>query len=287
MYTQGSTARPVAPGGASSSMSPPPSARQQFGPPCRFLPAHPPSPARLRLFCFPHAGGGTALFDAWPAAFPAGVEVCPVYLPGRERRIWERPLAQLLPLVEMLANDLLPWLNIPFAFFGHSMGALVGFELARHLRQIQGPQPIHLFVSACRPPHLPRGAHLIHHLSRQEFIEELRRLGIAAEVLHNAELLELVLPMLYADIAACETYVYQAKEPLGCSITAFGGTQDRSVEPLSAWSIHTRQTCSCVLLPGDHFYVQSAQPLLLRYLAEELVALLHTAQAMPRPAPGE
>src|SRR5450759_4546174 len=94
-----------------------------------------PNPqARLRLFCFPYAGTGASIFRTWSDGLPAEVEVCPVEFPGRGTRLMETPFTQLSPLVQALAQALVPLMDKPFAFFGHSLGALVGFELARQLR---------------------------------------------------------------------------------------------------------------------------------------------------------
>lgn len=275
MYLQDSAVQPAVPRGASASMRLSSASGVPVAAPCRFLASHFPDPVHLRIFCFPHAGGSTALFAAWPAAFPPGVQLCPVYLPGRERRAGERPYTQLLPLVQSLARDLLPYLDTPFAFFGHSMGALIGFELARHLRQSEGLSPIHVFVAACQPPHLFKVRQRTGRMTKEEMIAELRRLqGTPENVLRNDELLELIYPMLAADFAACETYVYEAADPLDCSISAYGGQEDHSVENLDGWSLYTRQTFTCTMFPGDHFFVQRAESPLLQQMALELTALL-------------
>src|SRR5688572_27601574 len=112
----------------------------------RWITYYKPNPqARLRLFCFPYAGGGTAVFRAWGDRMPKTVEVCPVQLPGRETRVMEAPFNRLSTLVQAAAQALLPYLEKPFAFFGHSMGALVSFELARQLRRQHNLKPVHLY----------------------------------------------------------------------------------------------------------------------------------------------
>ena len=115
----------------------------------------PNTQARLRLFCFPHAGGGASFFRSWIGTLPPDIEVCPVQLPGRENRLKERPFNQYTLLIQALAQALRPYLTVPFAFFGHSMGALVSFGLARQLRQQNEPLPVHLFASAYRAPQIP------------------------------------------------------------------------------------------------------------------------------------
>ncbi|MFE1748554.1 thioesterase II family protein [Coleofasciculus sp. H7-2] len=229
--------------------------------------------ASLRLFCFPYAGGGANTFRAWHEHLPVSVEVCAIELPGRGKRIWEAPFTQALPLVQAIACALLPYLDKPFAFFGHSMGALVSFEVARLLRREYGISPAHLFVSGRSAPQIPLKEPPIHALPEPAFIEELRRLnGTPEAVLENVELMELLLPILRADFAVLETYVYATEPPLQCPIAAFGGLQDVkvSVERLEAWRQQTSADFSLQMLPGDHFFVQSAQPLLLQFLSREL-----------------
>jgi medium-chain acyl-[acyl-carrier-protein] hydrolase len=240
-----------------------------------------PNPlSSLRLFCFPYAGGGALNFRTWSQGLPVSVEVCAVELPGRGKRIWEAPFTQALPLVQAIAHALLPYLDKPFAFFGHSMGALVSFEVARLLRREYGIAPVHLFVSGRSAPQLPAKEPPIHALPEPAFIEELRRLnGTPEAVLENVELMELLLPILRADFAVLETYVYATEPPLQCPITAFGGLQDVkvSVDRLEAWRQQTSADFSRQMLPGDHFFVQSAQPLLLQFLSREL-DLISTAR---------
>lgn len=240
-----------------------------------------PNPqARLRLFCFPYAGGWTLSFRTWSESLPTAVEVCTVELPGRGTRLLETPFTRLEPLVQVLAQALLPHLDKPFAFFGHSMGGLVSFELARFLRKNFGLIPVHLFVSGRCAPQLPATDPPIHALPEPEFLEELRRLnGTPQEVLKNAELRQLCLPALRADFAVIETYVYKAGLTLDCPITAFGGLQDREVscDQLEAWRDQTSASFSQQMLPGDHFFLHSAQPLLLQILSQKLRHLVSRA----------
>src|SRR5690606_30530844 len=129
--------------------------------------------ARLRLFCFPSAGGGASQYRLWAQSLPMDVELCPVLLPGREARMREAPARRLAPLAEALADGLSPLFDIPFAFFGHSMGALLAFELARQLRRRGGPQPAHLFVSGRRAPQLPDPDGTLHTLGDAAFVREV------------------------------------------------------------------------------------------------------------------
>ncbi len=231
-----------------------------------------PSPkTRVRLFCFPYAGAGALIFRTWSDALPADVEVCPVQLPGRGTRLMERPFTRLSPLIEALAQGLAPLLDMPFAFFGHSLGTLVSFELARRIRKQYGVHPVRLFVSAGRAPQIPYRDPSIHTLPDKEFLAELRRLnGTPSELLDHEELMEIMLPILRADFALYETYVYSTEPPLNCPISAFGGLQDHKVKDsdLEAWRAQTSVSFSLRMFPGDHFFLK--QPLLLRALSQEL-----------------
>jgi medium-chain acyl-[acyl-carrier-protein] hydrolase len=229
--------------------------------------------ARLRLFCFPYAGAGAAIFRTWSDGLPPYVEVCPIQFPGRGTRLMEAPFTQLSPLVQALAQALGPLLNKPFAFFGHSLGALVGFQVARELRRRSSVQPIRLFVSAAHAPQIPPRHRPIHALPAGEFLEELRCLnGTPGELLEHAELMQIMIPILRADFAVYESYAYSPEPPLTCCISGLGGLQDRRVsrDDLDAWREQTSGPFSMRMFPGDHFFLDTAQPLLLQALSREL-----------------
>jgi medium-chain acyl-[acyl-carrier-protein] hydrolase len=233
-----------------------------------------PNPrARLRLFCFPYAGTGAAIFRTWSGGLPADIEVCPIQFPGRATRPTETPFNRLSSLVQALGPALVPLLDKPFAFFGHSLGALVAFELARRLRSQSDVQPVRLFVSAARAPQIPLRHRPIHALPEAEFLLELRRLnGIPGKVLEHAELMQLMLPMLRADFSVFETYVHSTEPPLNCAISSFGGLQDHRVTcgDLESWRDQTSAFFSLRMFPGDHFFMNTTRPLLLQVLAKEL-----------------
>jgi medium-chain acyl-[acyl-carrier-protein] hydrolase len=227
----------------------------------------------MRLFCFPYAGGSAAIFQRWQGALPAVVEVCPVHLPGRGARLSEPPFMNSAPLVEALCDNLGPYLDKPFAFFGHSMGALISFELARELRRRKGPLPLCLYISGRGAPQLAEPDIPRHDLPEEEFIAELRRLnGTPREILENAELMHIMSPLLRADFSICETYEYKSEPPLPCAIYAFGGLQDYEVgrESLEGWREQTQGSFTLRMLPGDHFYLNSQSALLLQILAQDL-----------------
>jgi len=226
----------------------------------------------MRLFCFPYAGGSSLIYRKWTDSLPPSVEVCPIELPGRGMQMHLSPYNRLEPLVNAISDTIQPYLDQPFAFFGHSMGALVSFELARLLRKQYGISPSHLFVSGRHAPQILDTDPPIHALPESAFKEELRQLnGTPSAVLESTELMQLLLPMLRADFAVLETYVYHAAPPLECNITAFGGLQDViNRSHLLPWREQTTASFSLQLLPGDHFFVHSAQPILLKSLAEHL-----------------
>lgn len=230
--------------------------------------------AEVRLFCFPYAGGGASIFRDWAGRLPGFVETWPIQLPGRETRFREPAFTRVQLLVEALAKSLRPKLDRPFAFFGHSLGGLVAFELSRKIKEYLGLQPSRLFVSGCEAPQTRSSGGAVHALPSDEFREELRRLnGTPLAVLDNDELMELMLPTLRADFSLWETYAYTADAPLACPIIALGGLGDDllSRQDLDAWRELTTGPFCLRMLPGDHFFLHSAQPLLLQILAQEFL----------------
>ena len=232
-----------------------------------------PNPrAAIRLFCFPYAGGGATIFRTWQSGLPSEVEVCPVQLPGRGRRLTEAAYTNVHTLVQGLAQGLFPFLDKPFAFFGHSMGATISFELARYLRREHHLMPRHLFNSGRRAPHVPGTQAHTYNLPDDEFLATLHDLkGTPREALEQPELMELLLPLLRADFELSETYTYLDGPLLDCPMSIYGGQQDDEVprEHLEAWGEFTTGAVSLKMFPGDHFFVNTAQTALLRTLSKE------------------
>ena len=234
----------------------------------------PNAQARLRLLCFPYAGGGVSVYRTWPERLPAEIEVWAIQLPGRDGRLHE-PIPEALPaLACAVAEGLGPQLDVPFACFGHSMGALHAFEFARALRRHGRAGPRHLFVSARRAPQLPRSESPLHALPEEDFIERLRQRynSIPAAILAEPELLKLLLPIVRADFKMIELYQYLEDEPLDCPITAFGGTHDPWAQhnDLAAWQAQTRGSFEMQVFAGGHFYLQDKQAELLAAVARAL-----------------
>lgn len=238
-----------------------------------WLPFRKPRPgSKLRLFCFPYAGGGASIYRGWQEELPPTIEVCAVQLPGREGRLREAPVPDLLKLVSMIAGGLAPHLDMPFAFFGHSMGSWIGFELCRELRRRGGPAPRRLVVSACPAPHLPDDD-ATHNLPDDALIDRLRDIGgMAPEILAHRELMEMILPVFRADAAVTETHQHAEEPPLDLPLAVFGGLSDEKAtrEQLEAWQRHTTGAFSIHLFPGAHFFLQSERARVLEVLGRLL-----------------
>lgn len=223
---------------------------------------------RLRLLCLPYAGGGGFIFRPWGAsdAIPDDVAVCSVQLPGRENRYRERGYCDMPALVEHLA-DAMPRLDdLPFVLFGHSMGAFIGFELARSLRRKGLQGPVHLVMSGAAAPQSGEPGRSPRDLDDAELIRRVRRVGGMPEsVLDNPELVRMAMPILRADFSMMEAYRPQQEAPLDCPITAFGGSDDPivSLSSLASWVRHTVGSFAMEVLPGDHFFINHQRDALL------------------------
>lgn len=240
--------------------------------------AKPDAHARLRLFCFPYAGGSASIYRGWENYVPPGVEVYAVQPPGRGSRFREPAPDRMDSLVAAVANAIEPYLDTPIVLFGHSLGAFTSFELSHRLRMQFGVNVEHLFVSGARGPHLPRNRHNIHDLSEAEFFTELKTLnGTPPEVLENPELMRMFSTTLRADFAIVETYkASPQRPPLNCPISVFGGLDDTLAarEDLEAWKVHTTGSFDLWQLPGDHFFIHTSDSLILRILSRELTRLI-------------
>ena len=233
--------------------------------------------ARLRMFCFPYAGGGATLYRRWNERLPAAVEVLPAQLPGRENRVNEPAYTSLERLVEALAPVMQPYCDKPFIFFGYSMGAFICYELARYLQREKLQTPRHLFIAANRAPHLPNPRPLLYDLPQERFRQELLRLGgTPRELLENEEVMSVIQPLLRADFALCETYTYASGTPLAASITAFGGRGDKSVnaQELNAWRAHTDGLFMCHMFTGNHFFLHEEEDALLTVVTQTVQWIL-------------
>jgi medium-chain acyl-[acyl-carrier-protein] hydrolase len=229
--------------------------------------------ARLRLFCFPYAGGGASIYARWLELLPPGVELAAVQLPGRESRLAEKPYAEMVPLVEKLAEVLAPYMDLPFALFGHSNGGLMAFELARLLRVRGRALPLHLFVSGRPAPQVELTEPPIHALPHDEFMGALRRFGgTPEEVLENEEMMSLIEPLLRADFALGETYAFVPGATLPMPLSAYGGATDDEVPlwQVEAWKEQAGGEFRFVTFPGGHFFLHEDRARVLDELGREL-----------------
>ena len=239
--------------------------------------------AAATLVCLPYAGGSSIQFRTWPPALGPDVAVLAVELPGRGRRWRDAPQTQLRPLVASIAAALLGHVRRPLALYGHSMGALLAFELALELRRL-GVRPSCLLLSGRAAPLAPLAAQPLHLLGDDEFVAAVARFGgLPRQVLEDAELRELVLPILRADFMLCETHRHAPEPPLDMPIVAFAGEDDELASParMAGWRDETRGGFSLEILPGGHFFVAQHEP---RLLAAITAALTRAAGAVAEPS---
>lgn len=216
--------------------------------------------AQFRLFCFPFAGAGAAAYRGWPEKTLPGCEALLVQPPGRENRIREAGYTSLTALAAQLGGEILAWIDRPYALFGHSMGGLLAFEVARWLRRSRAPEPLALFVSASRAPYQRWPDPPVHRLSDRAFLDEIDRRyrSVPPVVLSDPELRELLTPGIRADMTMVETYECAAEPPLPCPIWAFGGSSDTEVTEaeLAGWQQQTSAGFSLTMFDRGHIYLQ-------------------------------
>ena len=225
----------------------------------------------VRLICFPFAGAGASVFHPWRERND-GFEIHAVQYPGRETRWGDPAFDTLDAMVDALREDLSPLWSGTYAFWGHSLGALVAFELTRRLRRLGHVPPCHLFVSGARAPHLPP-KDPIHDLPDQEFLTKLADFGgMQPEILENDDLLSVLLPAIRNDFRLLERHTLRDEPLLLVPISAFGGLQDENVPvgDLLAWSDHTCSTFRPRFLKGDHFFHLGAVNDMARYIRQDL-----------------
>jgi medium-chain acyl-[acyl-carrier-protein] hydrolase len=237
-----------------------------------------------RLFCFPHAGVGAAVFRSWASELPIDLDLCAVQLPGRTTRLSEPAIASIPTLVNEIAAAMAPYLKLPYAIFGHSMGAVLGFEVVRVLASSGLAVPRHLIVSGRRPPRIPDPDPPLHRLPDIEFAAEINRRygGIPPQIQKEKEVLSLLLPALRADIAALETFRPPPRSPIRCPISAFGGADD-ALTPrgnLEAWREETTGPFESYVFPGGHFYYEIEREAVLEKLKATLAPMLAEARAL-------
>lgn len=235
----------------------------------------------LRMFCFPYAGGSADVYRSWQRWVPGQLDVCLVHLPGRGRNIKQPAFTRIIPLVKELADRLDHKTRIPYVLYGHSMGALISFELSRELFRRHGNGPKHLFVSGRVAPQWPPDE-ITFNLPDDKFLDKLEELnGTPREVLDNPELMQIFLNILRADFETVETYEYHQGEPLPCPITVYGGLQDEHVpsESCHAWGKQTSAGYKVRMFKGDHFFIRNPGPEFITAFQRDLLRAVSTLDA--------
>lgn len=234
---------------------------------------------RVRLFCVPFAGAGASAFNAWSSAFPETVELHAIQLPGRESRYSELALNDAYEAARLLADAIESHLDRCYVFFGYSMGALVAFEVIRELRRRGAPMPAQLFVGARRAPQLAATRPPVVRLPQEPFIKRAIDYYDFPPAAWQNNLLEIVLPVLRADMALCDSYVYRGESPFAFPIQAFAGLRDGSA-PLSAvqaWREQTTGEFALEVLDGAHFFVNASLTRVQKVMISRLEHLMQGA----------
>jgi surfactin synthase thioesterase subunit len=232
---------------------------------------HPASPDATRLVCFPHAGGSASFYLPFSAKVAPELEVFAIQYPGRQDRRLERRMEDIGELADNIFQALRSMTDRPLAFFGHSMGAILAYEVALRLER-DGTVLRHLFASGRRAPSRQR-LERVHEQDEKGVIAELRLLsGTDSSILSDAEMIEMIMPAIKSDYRAIESYRHRPGQELTCPVTALVGDSDPrvSVDDAKAWGDHTAAAFDLRVLPGGHFYLVDQAPTLTRLIPEVL-----------------
>jgi pyochelin biosynthesis protein PchC len=236
---------------------------------------HPSATAFSRLICFPHAGGSASYFYPVSAALSPNIEVLAVQYPGRQDRRNEKNIEDIGELADRAFDAVMPWCKGPVAFFGHSMGAIVAFEVARRLERKAGITPLALIVSGRRGPATQRTEN-VHLLGDDGIAAEMRRLsGTNAALLDEQELADMILLATRSDYKAIETYRYQPGVKLSCPILALTGEDDPLTTRIEVedWAQHTSREFALSAYPGGHFYLNDQPAEIIGKIFDYLTSL--------------
>jgi len=241
---------------------------------------------KLRLFCFHHAGGGASLYRDWPRYSREFFEVIAVQLPGREHRIGEPAIIDMDELLDALVPVLVPELDRPYIFFGHSLGAILAFELCRIIQRRGLRAPEHLFVSSRSSPRIRAELEKVTRLPDDELAREIHQQygGIPDAVFVNQDLLAFIIPSLRADMLLLQTHIYRPGPLLSYPLTAFTGSEDRFArgEEMQRWADETTGPFRCEIMHGGHFYLKDVpQILLTRMIAAVISGQRHASFLQP------
>jgi medium-chain acyl-[acyl-carrier-protein] hydrolase len=250
----------------------------------RWLLSRPNGRARLRMYCLSYAGGNGSMYLQWQDRLDPAVEVVAIQLPGRGSRLGEPPIESLPQLVEQIAAQLGSPDRLPFVFYGHSLGGLLAFELARYCRLRWMRTPRRLFISGCDAPRHRKTIRNVHDLEGDAFIDALAQYnGTPPELLAHRELMALLEPAIRADFRLAANYQYRPGPGLDMPIDVLSGRDDidLDLEHLGAWQLETRAPTRVTWFEGDHFFIHPGQSeaQVLAFLNAELAALVNEGAA--------
>jgi acyl transferase domain-containing protein/surfactin synthase thioesterase subunit len=238
---------------------------------------HKPKPnSYLRLFCFHPWGSSASIFKNWSDELPPHIEVLPIQLPGRQQRLKEKPFTEFVTLIQVLGDFIHPYLDKPFAFYGHSMGALIAFELAYVVKQKYNINPQYLFLGGAQPPSDVSFLNRIENLSQNQTLNYLLDISEIPEAIYNDKsLVEEFMEIFKADLQLLQSYCHKEQEPLDCPIYIFGGVDDASIseKQLSLWYRYTQNTFKLQMLPGKHMFLNTSRKLILDIIYQEILKL--------------
>ncbi len=237
-----------------------------------------PNPnARLRLICLPYAGGSAGVFSSLADGLTEDIELVALQLPGRGVRLMETPYDSLPDLVQDLMSPMSTLTTKPYVLFGHSFGSRLGFEVMRKMGELNIDRPVHFIASGCKAAHIRSTDNPIHMLPETQFLAKLSDYGgTHKEIMANAELLSMLLPMLRADFKMAETHKAEIQTPFSCSVSVFGGINDAGVSEatLLEWQVHFIKQIELTLFNGGHFFLEKQRQEFgekINFILEELL----------------
>jgi surfactin synthase thioesterase subunit/acyl carrier protein len=244
--------------------------------------------ARMRLFCFPYAGGGPAVYSRWSESVPEWVDVVAIDLPGRGHRIDEGALDSITAAADAIVPQILAFLDRPFALFGHCMGAILMYEVAQRLEQKHGKAAAHIFASGCMAPHLYNSP-IVHEQEDGAFLDVLKLISFSGTraLVEDPELRKMTFPMLRRDFRAVAGYgsSFRMRPPLTAPITGLAAENDLFAAPkaMHAWGRYTTGGYELAQLPGDHYFIECDREIVTRIVCARLAQTLEgtSSSALP------